>query len=72
MKIYKDTSKIEQALQEVEALMQKLGLKIENTGYGIEVTCGDETGYIADTEMSMSRCQTLPRFTEGEKIILHS
>jgi hypothetical protein len=72
MQSYKDTSKIEQALQKVEALMNELGLKIENTGYGIEVTCGDETGYIADTEMSMSRCQTLPRFTEGEKIILHS
>jgi hypothetical protein len=71
MKSYKDNSKIEQALQKVEALMQELGVKIENTGYGIEVSCGDESGYIVDTEMSMARCQSLPRFTEGEKIILH-
>ena len=69
MQVYKTTSKIEVALQEVEALMQKHGLIINTSSYGIEVSCGDQRGRLVDTEMSLSQVTNLPRFTDGERIV---
>ena len=69
MKVYKDDSPIEMALQEIEALMQKLGVTIDCHG-PITISLAEAEGRIVDVDMSMQESSQLPRFTDSERIVI--
>jgi len=62
MKILKTDSPVEQKVQQVEKLMNELGLKLQYNYHGLEIEHGDRSYPLVDTE-SQSESQTeFPRF----------
>ena len=68
MQVYKEDSNIEDALQQVEALMQKLGMTMDFGGR-VCIFHGDKSGYLMDSE-NREETYTLPRSFESERIAL--
>lgn len=72
MKVYKDDSPFEQAVQKVEALMQELGLRIDG-GY-LMITRNASEGKTEEADImdvdTKERMTAFPRFTESERLVI--
>jgi len=70
MQVFKQESKLEQAVQEVEVLMDKLGLKLScNDGMVFTLKDNKWAAAVKDTE-SGEQGWELPRVFDSEKLVL--
>lgn len=69
-KVAKRDSKIELKLQEVEALLKKLNIKIIGSCLRVEDTDNNRTFRVKDTELTGSYCEAIPRGFEHDRLVL--
>lgn len=70
MKVYKFDSPIEQKVQQVEKLMNDLGISLRWNGFELEVVEGQkQMGVMRDTD-GRDATTCFPRMFESERIIL--
>ncbi len=74
MKVYKEDSPIEIAVQKVEALMQQLGLRIDGGYLSVsfkQPNLLEQNADIMDVE-SKERMTAFPRFTDSERLVFET
>lgn len=73
MNLFRFDSPLEQKLQKVEALLQELNLRIEFTGYQMDIIDGNGggAGFVMDIE-NRDNSRSLPRFVESERLVANA
>jgi hypothetical protein len=69
IKTFNDRSDLEKALQEVEAVLQKHDLRIEQGYGGLNVYFRGETFETIDTESPNEKIHAFPRSFDSEKVL---
>jgi hypothetical protein len=69
MKVFNENSKLEKALQEVEAVLQKHNMRIEQGYGGLDISFNGETFETVDLETCGQKVLSFPRSFESERVI---